>query len=130
MAGIARVPPLMTITRNKRNGTLVSNNIPVLKKAEEDVNINEKQHRFILGLHTALRQLSDEQEIQYTAASLIAEHLEASQANYTDCTKDLIIVQNEYQRDKTISMKGIKAAILPTAIDILSEAEPWSAQML
>ncbi len=76
------------------------------KQAEEALRENDARREFLLRLSDALRSLSSPRAIQVTATRLLADHLGASQSNYTEYSGRCGKVSCESLNDPAISLVG------------------------
>src|SRR5262245_37430586 len=67
-------------------------------RAENAIRETEERHAFLLKLTDALRGLSDPDDVQQTAASLLGEHLQVNRVGYAEMEAHGYVIRREYTR--------------------------------
>lgn len=76
-------------------------------KVEKTLRESEERKEFLLKLNDAIRQLNDPAEIQYEAARLVAEQLNADRVHFAEITPDeQLVIRKEYVRGDAPSLAG------------------------
>lgn len=94
-------------------------------KAEEARRENEGRKEFLLRLNDTIRQLNDPGEIQYEAARLLAQQLEADRVHFAEIGDDeKLVIRKDYVRVNASSLAGaFKAEDIAAALK-LNRDEP------
>ncbi|MBV9963030.1 MAG: PAS domain S-box protein [Parafilimonas sp.] len=89
-------------------------------KAEQAQRESEERQAFLLHLSDTIRQLNDPSDIEYEAARLVAEKLEADRVHFAEVTEDeRLVVRKDYVRGNAPSIGGtIKPKVIAAAITL------------
>lgn len=105
-------------------GIVTVEDITGRKRAEEILWEREERQAYLLKLSDALRPLSEAQAIQDTATQLLADHLRASQSNYTEYREDYSVVSRQSRNDASIDIVGsYRFSDLSATLDILRSGQ-------
>lgn len=75
------------------------------KEAEEALRQSEERKEFLLKLNDTIRQLNDPVEIQYEAARLVAEQLNADRVHFAEINEDeQLVIRKDYVRGNAPSI--------------------------
>jgi PAS domain S-box-containing protein len=95
------------------------------KQAEETLHENNERKAFLLKLNDTIRQLNDPLDIQYEAARLVAEQLEADRVHFAEVSDDeKLVIRKDYVRGNTASIAGVTKAKAFAAALKLERDEP------
>ncbi len=77
------------------------------KRTEAALRESEERKAFLLKLNDTIRHLTNPEEIQYEAARLVAEQLQADRVHFAEVNDDKLIIRKDYVRGDAPSIAGV-----------------------